>query len=472
MNRKSFIVILFSLTFANYMGRLDTSIVNISLPVISDYFKVSTSGVSWVVLIYMLFLTSSLLICGKVADKVGLKKTFISGYIIFSIGSLLCGLSPTIYILVASRALQGLGGAMFTVAAFALIPKCLPHDKIGSAFGLLAMGSSLGLTTGAPLGGIISGLFSWQWIFYVNIPIGIVASFLAYRYIPPDEVKKEKEKLKFNYLGSASSFISILFLLLFLNLGNELGWLSIYTILFFVIFVISLYVFIASEKKSSDPLLDLSLLSSKNYASVILGTLFGAVLLSGSNFLLPFYLQGIDGLSSELTGVVYLCYSVTILIASPFAGKISDKVKPIILCQFAMILLICGILIFVFTMNFGGLFSPMILLFIMGIGYAFYLPPNNNQLMRLAPEGKQGGASGMVNTTLNFSFILGVVIFDTVFSNFMGSDSANLKLILKFPDVALNAFKLSYLVGVITCSITFLLLFSVMLRKRKSELKS
>ena len=467
MNRKSFLVIMFSLTFANYMGRLDTSIVNVSLPTISNYFKVSTSSVSWVVLIYLLFLTSSLLICGKIADKVGLKKTFMAGYVIFSIGSFLCGVSPTIEFLIASRALQGFGGAMFTVAAFALIPKCLPHDKIGSAFGILAMGSSLGLTTGAPLGGIISGLFSWQWIFYINIPIGICALFLAAKFIPPDEINKEKGKFNFNYTGAAFSFLTILFLLLFLNLGNELGWLSFYIILFFILFLISLIIFIYSEKKSSDPLLDFSLLSNKNYAIVILGTLFGAILLSGNNFLLPFYLQGIKGLSSELTGIVYLSYSVTILFASPFAGRVSDKVKPIMLTQLAMLLLISGILIFAFTLNTAGLYSTVAFLFINGIGYAFYLPPNNNQLMRLAPEGKQGGASAMVNTTLNFSFILGVVVFDTVFSNLMGSDSASLKLIIQNPVVSLSAFRFSYLSGAIACTITLVLLFYVMKRKKR-----
>lgn len=467
MNRKSFLVIMFSLTFANYMGRLDTSIVNVSLPTISNYFKVSTSSVSWVVLIYLLFLTSSLLICGKVADKIGLKKTFISGYIVFSLGSLLCGISPSIEFLIASRALQGFGGAMFTVAAFALIPKCLPHEKIGSAFGILAMGSSLGLTTGAPLGGIISGLFSWQWIFYINIPIGICAIFLASKYIPADEVIKEKGKFNFNYVGAVFSFLTILFLLLFLNLGNELGWLSGHIILFFLLFVVSIVIFIISEKKSSDPLLDFTLLSNKNYALVILGTLFGAILLSGNNFLLPFYLQGIKGLSSEWTGIVYLSYSVTILIASPFAGRISDKIKPLILTQAAMLLLISGILIFVFTMNYPGLYSAMTFLFIMGIGYALYLPPNNNQLMRLAPEGKQGGASAMVNTTLNFSFILGVVVFDTVFSNLMGSDSANLKLIIDNPSVSLSSFKFAYLAGAVSCTITFLMLFYVLKRKKR-----
>ncbi len=171
--RRKYYPVILCIAFAVFMVRLDGYIVNISLPTIARYFQVGTSEVSWIVLIYLLVMTGCMLILGKLGDRFGLKRIFLMGYLVFSVSSLFCGLAPTIHTLDLARAVQGVGGAMMIVSAFAIVSRLLPEHLTGWAFGVCSFANSLGIMVGSPLGGFITGFFSWKWIFLINVPIGL-----------------------------------------------------------------------------------------------------------------------------------------------------------------------------------------------------------------------------------------------------------------------------------------------------------
>jgi len=297
IDRKPYRWIVFSVAFAVFMVRLDGYVVNISLPTITRYFHVGTSEASWVVLSYLLVMTASMLIFGKLGDRVGLKKIFISGYVCFTAGSLLCGLSHNICMLDVARGIQGIGGAMMMTGAFAVISHYLPEAITGWAFGLCSLANSLGIMVGAPLGGIITGFFSWHWIFLINIPVGIAAVLIARKALPDEKpAGTAKEKPRFDVIGSTLSFIALSTLVYGLSMGNESGWQSPVILASLAIAAVASGAFIYREITCADPILDFKIFKNRDFAFAILTTLMAVMLLSGGNFLLPFYLELVRGL--------------------------------------------------------------------------------------------------------------------------------------------------------------------------------
>ncbi len=252
----------------------------------------------------------------------------------------MCGLSFSIAMLIISRCFQGIGGAMIMTSAFAAIPKYLPETVIGSAFGIAATGASLGLIVGAPLGGLITGLISWHWIFIINIPVGMAAIYVAWKVIPKHSKAsggiKEKKK-GFDVTGACLSFFGLLALTYALNRGQELGWESHFIMGLFAASCTLLLVFYWWKRRFPDPLLDLTLFSNRNFLYANMAALTALMVMSGANFLMPFYLELMRGLKVQQVGIVFLLYSVMYVIIGPIAGRISDKVKPGYLCIAAML---------------------------------------------------------------------------------------------------------------------------------------
>jgi EmrB/QacA subfamily drug resistance transporter len=415
--KRHYLFIVFNVCFAAFMATLDSYIVNVSLPSIARYFSITISTVSLVVLSYLLSLTSMTLIVGKLADTFGLKKIFTLGYLVFTLGSLLCGLSWTIYLLIASRFIQGIGGAMIIVSGYAIVARYLPGDIRGWAFGYLAVVAALGITVGTPLGGIITGYFSWHWIFLINVPVGIIAAISGYRSLPGEEkAAGAVRRAPFDRRGAFLSFIGILALIFALNYGQEAGWKSPCIIVAFLITVISLALFIREQKRSADPLLDLTILRSRPFVFALLAAVAAIMILSGSNFILPFYLELDRGLQPQQAGLVLMIYSIMCMIVAPLAGRASDRVRPVFLCMAALFSAAAACNVFSLTLHCRGLLPVIVFLAWYGASNALFLSPNNNLVMGLAPEHKQGTASGVFNLVGRLGMVLGVCVFETVFS--------------------------------------------------------
>ncbi|MBP1749031.1 MAG: drug resistance transporter, EmrB/QacA subfamily [Deltaproteobacteria bacterium] len=331
--------IVITVAFGAFMSKLDSYIVNISLPTIAERFNVTSAEVSWVILVYLLVSTSTLLLFGKLGDRFGLRRIFFFGYLLFTIGSLLCGMSTSLGMLIMSRFVQGIGCAMILSIAFAIIPKFLPPEKTGWAFGIASTGAALGIAIGAPAGGLITGFLSWRWVFFVNVPFGIFAMYAVNKYIPDESTTRLKKlrKAGFDILGAALSFAGLALFIYALSTGWDSGWTSTRILGSFGASLAFLAIFFIREAKCTEPLLELGLFRSFHFGAAVTSTLFAYMLLAGNSFLLPFYLEVGKGLPTQTVGLVIMIYSVIYMAVGPFAGRISDRIKPSTLCAFAML---------------------------------------------------------------------------------------------------------------------------------------
>ena len=467
-NKSTQLWIVISVAFCSFMSRLNNYIINISLPTISEYFHIGTGDASRVVVMYLLIITATLLLFGRLADKIGLKKIFIYGYSLFVLGSMLCGISMNIHMLVAFRIVQAVGSAMLLASGYAIISKFLPPNITGWAFGITSTSSALGVATGAPLGGIITAYLSWHWIFYINVPVGIVAIIVAWKMIPPEKPKEAASsgtKTTFDIPGAILSFLGLLALLHTLNTGKRIGWTSPLVIILAIAAVVLLALFIRREKTCKDPLLDLRFFTNVRFVLTIIATFMAYILITGNAFLLPFYLEFVKGLNTKQTGMVLLVYSLIYVFLSSPAGRLADKVMPRLLTSIAMLSAAVCTYTFALSLKNPGLAPAIVFLMWLGFSYVFFFSPNNKQVMLFALEGKQGSASGVFNTVMNLGMVFGVALFETVFSQALPGKAAGVSLSQVPPDLLLGGFRNAYLLGGLVC--TLALICSLMVRAPK-----
>jgi EmrB/QacA subfamily drug resistance transporter len=443
-------LILFSIAFATFMVNADSYIVNISLPTISSYFNADTEAVSWVVMSYQLTVTALLLVFGTLGDRIGIKRLFMLGYGLFTLSSLFCALSPTLGWLVASRALQGIGASILYALTPAMVPRYLPPDQRGPAFGALATAAALGISVGTPLGGLITGLLSWHWAFLINIPIGIVAMLVAKRVLPPDAAAPAQTALpSFDYAGSIFSALALVSLIYSFSKFNTLGFsLTVQGAL--GLFVTSLTIFVLWERRAAHPLLDYSLFRSPAFNFGNLANFLCLSYLAGHNFITPFYLMTVKELPTEKAGTVFLLYSLIYMGMGPLAGQLSKRINPRILCTIALLL---GVLVsFGFSYLLGGKGMLPVYGYFVGLALvmATFIPSNNNVVMGMAPPGKQGAVSGSFRMVGRVGMTVGVCLFQSIFAlaalQTAGSMNADALKTVDRPHL-LAAFSLVYSVG-------------------------
>ncbi len=424
---------------APFMARLDTYIVNISLPTISKHFHAGTGTVSLVLLAYVLAMTSSMLVFGKLEDRLGLKNVFLWGYSVFVVGSLLCGVSFSISMLIVARALQGAGAAMLMTAAFTAVSRFIPHEKTGAAFGMLSMIAALGVSVGPALGGYLTGFFSWRWIFLVNAPVGILGALLAAAAIPElaSRPASQPDRPPFDIRGAVLSALGLMALLYALNQGGEQGWTSPDIVFGFLLAAALLGLFAWLEFRHPAPLLTISLIKRKDFRRGLASAFFAYFLMAGNGFLMPFYLEYDHGLSPQKSGLVFSCFAGIALVLTPIAGRLSDRLDPGRLCRAAMIGAAATCLFFVATLDLPGLLSVVLTLVALGVAYSFLIPPLNSQLTGMAPADQKGAASGLLQTMIGVGMAVGVCSMETVYSHFQGMTAG---------------FRAAYLLPVLTCA--------------------
>ncbi|MFH1454124.1 MAG: MFS transporter [Armatimonadota bacterium] len=452
-----------SVAFAALMCSLDIYIVNISLPTISHYFNCGLSKVSLIILSYLLVVTSTMLIFGKLGDKIGLRKVFVWGYFFFVLGSFLCGLSVSINMLIAARALQGIGGAMMYTTAFAIIPKFIPKSLTGWAFGITGTAAGVGTAIGAPLGGFITNYFSWQWIFLINVPVGIIAILVARAVIPHEAVEDKKEKFTFDVPGAVLSFLFLVTLVCALNMGQEKGWGSTLIVSLFVSSALFFILFLIRQKREKDPLIDLGIFKDLSFVNANLANFMVFMLMAGANFLLPFYLEILKGLDASKAGLVFMIFSVMYTITAPIAGRLSDSIAPRFLCIAATASAVLCTIMFTFTMQVPGLLAVIIYLTWIGISLGVFIAPNSSLVMNLAPYDKQGSASAVFRTITNLGLMLGVCVFESVFSQKTGIAESSLASSAVSNDMLISGFRGAFIVGICVCVLA--LVFSILVKK-------
>lgn len=462
-------LILFSVCFASFMVNLDTYIVNISLPGIAAYFNSTPKEVSWIVLGYNLTVASLLIIMGRVGDRLGLKRIFISGFALFTVSSVMCGVAPTILVLILGRCIQGIGASMLYAMTPAMIPRFLPPSMRGPAFGTLATASALGITVGTPLGGVITGLSSWHWIFLINIPVGIIAILLCRKTIPEESRQSlTTGERGFDIAGGILSFICSLSLIFGISQGHVYGWTSPLITGCFIAAACSLYVFIVWEGRVRHPLIDLSLFRDRAFTFGNSAGILAFAFLAGNNFIMPFYLILVKGMKAEQAGSVFLIYSVLFMFVGPATGKISTRISPRILCTFAMLLGSLNAVVFSFVLDLPAIIPVIIYFILMAVIYGTFCTANNTVVMGMAPPGKQGVVAGTYRMGNRLGMACGVCFFEIVFSLALSSSQSAAVIAYKLlpRETLLTGFQNTYFAGGALLGIA--LLFSILARSRKN----
>lgn len=432
---------LLTVSVGAFMATLDASIVNISLPTISNYFRVDLATVSWVVMVYLLTVTGTLLSFGKISDMTGRRPIYALGFIIFTLGSALCGTSTTVYLLILFRAIQAVGAAMLFANAPAIVTEAFPPTERGKALGLIGTVVALGLTTGPPLGGIITGKIGWQWIFYINVPVGVVGAYLAASVLK--DVDHRRPLTEFDLAGAAAAFISLGALLLGMTAVTELGWRSGYVRSLFILSLVALFSFLLIERKVKTPVVKLSIFRNRLFTAGNISALLSYIALFATMFLMPFYLERVLGYSPVRAGLLLTTVPLTLSLVAPISGWLSDRIGCRELCSAGLAISCLGLILLA---TLGPHSTPpgiVLRLFVLGLGMGMFQAPNNSCVMGSVERGILGIAAGTLATMRNLGMVLGIAITSTVFSerflHYFGEVSAKLAFVQSLHDAYLVA---------------------------------
>jgi len=461
MKLSKYTLILLSASLAMLMVKLDAYIVNISLPTIAQNFNCSRDMVSMVLLAYLVASTSTLLLFGTLGDRLGLKKIFILGFVFFTIGSLLCGLSRGMAFLIIARFIQGHGGSMLVANCMAIVGRFMPHESVGRSYGILITISAVGVSLGAPLGGVITFYLSWHWIFLINIPVGLIAIWGTHRYVPSEE-KLPFSFHEFDFSGTFLALMAFTCLILAFNSFDNKGPTAIIPYFILILAALFFVFFILRERHAINPILDLSLFRIKPLVVALVASLLVWTANFGNSYMMPFYLEHDLGFTPNWVGFFILITSGMIMIISPLSGKMSDRINPLKLSMVAMALGVFGYLFFCFSIPRFDIWLTVIFLFLGGIMIGLFASPNNKMIMEMAVEGKQGIVSATTNTFSSMAAVLGVSVFQMIYSVTTGGDSAH-------PTIAENAagFHNAYFAGVLLVLAALILSWSY--RKQKKN---
>ncbi|MBI9046208.1 MAG: MFS transporter [Anaerolineaceae bacterium] len=397
-----------------FLSTIDGSIVNVSLPTLVRELNTDFATIQWVTLAYLLTITTLMLSAGRLADIIGKKPVFVTGYIIFTIGSLLCGLSNSAYTLIAARVFQGIGASMNMALGMAIITESFPPRQRGMALGSAGAIVSIGIVLGPTMGGLILNALTWHWIFFVNLPVGIIGVLMVLRFVPNI---KPIGKQKFDYMGAGTLFLSLLSFLFALTLGQSLGFFSIIPLSLIASFLVFLAIFIRTELHSNEPMIDLRLFKNDLF-STNLGTGFITfVSISGSIILMPFYLENILGHNTATIGLLMATVPIGMGIMAPISGSLSDRFgsRPITVAGLAI--LVVGY-IAISTLGENTTILGYVLRYIpIGIGMGIFQSPNNSAIMGTAPKERLGIVSGMLAITRTLGQTTGIAILGAIWAS-------------------------------------------------------
>lgn len=463
MNKKW--VILAITTLASFMTPLDSSITNVAMPAIGNSFKATFALVAMVPLIYLLSLSIFMIPFGKLADIYGRKKFFIAGLFIFTIASLFSGIAPSINYLLVSRFVQGVGASLLAATATAIVTETFPPNERGKALGINVASVYVGLTLGPLIGGLLVQTLSWRYIFYINIPIGIIAFVLALIYI--ENVPEIVEKTKFNLIGALSLMIS-----LFSVFGLRLFDKSFY---FLIIFtgIFSFIIFLISELKSSNPIIGLKHLIKNNiFVFANITAFLNYIGLFAVSFILSFYLISVRNLSPINAGIILGLTPITMAILSPFAGNVSDKIGSRLLSSFGMAIISLGIFMLSFITVGSSIYFIAGSTILIGIGMGLFSSPNISAVMGSVEKSKLGMASSILGTIRFFGQSVSIVLMTLIISIFTSSEL--MKTLISGSKVNLVLAKSEFMLGLhytflIFATIVFMGIFTSLARKNEKK---
>jgi len=403
-----------SLSLSMLLSSLGTSIANVGLPALAEAFSASFQQVQWVVLAYLLAITALIVSVGRLGDIIGRRRLLLIGICVFTAASVLCAVSSGLWLLIAARAIQGIGAAIMMALTMALVSGAVPKAKLGSAMGLLGTMSAIGTSLGPTLGGFLIANPGWQAIFLVNVPLGVLAMGLAHRFLPKDCLEKRADRAVFDVLGTLVLVLTLLAYALAMTLGRgSFGPLNTALLL---VAVVGAGVFVFVERKAESPLVRLTMfrnpqLSAGFAMSLLVTTVVMATLVVG-----PFYLTGALALNAVSVGLVMSTGPLVAALAGVPAGRWVDGLGAHRSRTLGLIAMLTGACILpAVPTNFGAL-GYIVPLAVITAGYALFQAANNTAVMSNIATPQRGVVSGLLGLSRNLGLITGASIMGAVFA--------------------------------------------------------
>lgn len=402
--------------FGAMMTNLDATAIIVSLPTIAEEMNLSPSHASIIVLAYLLFETAPLMVFGKIGDIYGGRRVLLAGLALFTISSFFCGTTSNLWQLMVMRSLQGIGGAMIISVMVALATLHTPASKKGQAIGYIMLTAALGVSLGPTVGGFIANYFGWRYIFFINVPLGIVAIAAGYFFLPK-HYPPAKDR-RFDLLGAFYQTAFLLLLIFAVNQGLEYGWTSLPILSALGGSLIMALLFIRRELKIDYPIIDLKLFANRDTLFTSLNLCLSMMVFGGVLFLMPFFLTHVYGLKADIIGAILSIIAFGQFLG-PLAGRIGDRRghRNIILAGVSL-----GLLAFVMfvIMDFGEpLWWVILALVLFSISQGLNKSPNISLMLASVPPDKNGVTASMTGLLRSLGLVLGVVVFETALSEFI-----------------------------------------------------
>ena len=408
-----------ALSFALFMIMLDNTIVNVALPSIQRDLDIGISELEWVVTGYALSFAVLMLTGGKLADMYGRRRVFLLGLAVFSLSSLACGLAGSADLLIGARVAQGVGAAFMMPATLSIISATFPPRERGAALGTWAGVSAVALAIGPLVGGLITEHISWHWIFYVNVPVGVLAIVATLVIVPESRDPSHEQRL--DVPGLLVSGAGLLALAYALIEGNHSGWSSPTILSLFAIAAVALVAFVLLELHQRLPMMDLSLFRQGTFAGANIVALLVSLAMFGVFFFVSLYMQNILGYSAVEAGATFLPMTVLIILVAPIAGKASDRFGSRWLMATGMTLVASSLLLYARLEAGSSFWDVLPGLVTGGIGMAMSMSPMTAAALSAVPVDKAGVGSGILNTFRQVGGALGIAIMGAILAERSGA---------------------------------------------------
>ena len=395
------------------LATIDGSIVNVALPTLVDDLNTNFSTIQWVVLSYMLTLTTLMLGIGRLADIRGKKRIYFAGFVLFTIGSLLCAVSNTVQMLIAMRVAQAVGASMILALGPAITTEAFPSSERGKALGVTGSMVSIGIISGPVIGGLILGQASWHWIFLVNLPVGILGAWMVQRFVPDLPPVGGR---RFDFAGAVTLFISMISLLLGLTFGQTVGFTAPAVLALFASCLAFLALFIFIELRVPEPMIDLRLFRNRLLRVNLFTGFMTFIANSGTILLLPFYLQNARRLDVTSVGLMMAVTPIAVGIVAPLSGSLSDRVGSRPISVAGLFMLLVGFFSAATLTESTPVIGYVLRLLPIGLGMGLFQSPNNSAIMGSVPRRALGVTSGLLAVTRTLGQTVGISIMGAIWA--------------------------------------------------------
>lgn len=389
-------IVLSVTTIGALMAAIDGNIVVLALPDMMVSLHADLVQMIWVIMGYILISTVILLTLGRVADMLGRVRMYNWGFVIFTVGSVLCGISQNAIQLILARTIQGAGGAMMVVNSVALLTEAFPTNERGRALGINGITFSVGGVLGPVLGGLILSAANWRWIFFINVPIGILGTVWGYRAL--HELSPRVKGERFDAVGAGAFSLGLLALLAALTLGIQAGWTSAPILFLFGLFFAMLLLFVWQERRVSNPVLDFSLFRNRVYSFSTLAAMMQSLAMFAVSFLIVFYLQAVRGYDPLRAALLLIPMPLVMVVIGPLSGILADRIGARILATVGVLIQGVALFWFILLTTDTAYVSIALALSLMGLGGGMFFSPNSSAAMNAAPRYRLGIASAALAT--------------------------------------------------------------------------